>query len=876
MTHMETPLPSEDGSTPARPAPSPRVSRWVLALALAALLALGAGDAWTAAVCSNTPGTGDWVYCEESDGSTDDIDISLSGVMIEVPETSNDAAVTGHQNQALGHVDIDVEGSNLTATADGGAGVLGRIFVGNGDNDEDVDIDVRNTDITTSGTSKTLISGTTFFAHGIHGYHDGSGDLDINTKFSIINTMGDHASGVYGLLVGSGNLGITVDNTEITTMGVHARAVYGQLSPYGSDGDVDIDVRDTMIETTGDSSYGVGGLHRGTGDGDIDIDVQRTTIETEGASAYGIYGNGEDGDTAGMLGDDATREVHINSGNTTIVTEGASAHGIWGRYETNGGLTIEAQGGSITTEGNTSYGVYGYHLNGEGDIFIDLQDIGITTEGTFAHGIFGWQQLGEGNILIKLQDVDINTNSMDLHPNRTVTFSTGIYASHQGTGHINIDVDGGSVTTNGSLSRGILGSFRSGGDGGDVRISVTDAIVTTKGMLSDGIYGIHTTTGNIDIDVTDAIVRTESTDRDPDYGDTFSMGIYANHTVTGNVKVSVTGGSVETLGVNSHGILVWHRSTTDPERTIDVTVEGTSVTARGAGANAIQVGAARSGIAERAAAPGADGYRKQTVRVNGPVYGGSGQNTAGVYLGGGGKVYIGPKGSVGAESGIAVLATGSAPRLYLDMDLDGRRLAEVIGDDWIINDGGRTTIVVNDVTLHDERGVTGLEAPNGAFDVTMRREGVKVTDRATDPWSVSPRAEWTGRDRDFSAGDFVLPTPVARRVELVPAHGSGGEWNAGERVEVRVRFSMRVRVEVPGRRAGTGVRVDLLPRGGREGRLQDREDVPGVCRVHARRGHGHAHLRVHGGGFPGRRQERAVAPFRPAETRRANRVRGRR
>ena len=362
---------------------------------------------------------------------------------------------------------------------------------------------------------------------------------------------------------------------------------------------------------------------------------------------------------------------------------------------------------------------------------------------------------------------------------------------HSGAGDIVIDVTDSSVATNETepwpaanytLSDAIRG-LHEGGSDGDVRISVTGGSVTTKGTISQAIYGKHSDLGDIVIGVTDATVRTEST---------ISYGIYADHRGAGNVDVSVTGGSVETAGVSSNGILAWHRGTTDPARSIDVTVEGASVTASGAGANAIQV---------VGAALDADGYRMQTVRVNGRVYGGSGQNTAGVYLGGGGKVYIGPEGSVGAESGIAVLATGGAPKLYLDMDLDGRRLAEVIGDDWIINDGGETTIVVNDVTLHDERGVTGLEAPNGAFDVTMGREGVKVTDRATPgAWTITEPAAGVVADRDFSAGDFVpIPPPaVVQRVTVVGGPGADGVWSTGDQVEFEVRYDKPVVVERPG------------------------------------------------------------------------------
>lgn len=151
---------------------------------------------------------------------------------------------------------------------------------------------------------------------------------------------------------------------------------------------------------------------------------------------------------------------------------------------------------------------------------------------------------------------------------------------------------------------------------------------------------------------------------------------------------------------------------------------------------------------------------------------------AAAHIEGDGAVHIGPQGSLSAASGIAILATpdtpGDAPELIVDLDLDGRTVMQVIGDDWIINDGGTTTIIINGVTLHD--GATGVVpdaiAPNGAFDVRtsgeegvrVLEEGVRVLDR-TDPdpanWVISERAAGVIADRDFSAADFVHVTDTA-------------------------------------------------------------------------------------------------------------------
>ncbi len=139
------------------------------------------------------------------------------------------------------------------------------------------------------------------------------------------------------------------------------------------------------------------------------------------------------------------------------------------------------------------------------------------------------------------------------------------------------------------------------------------------------------------------------------------------------------------------------------------------------GASGVHVGVVNAdGMVERVAGVDDEGYRRQMVNLNGRVFGGSG-DAAGVFLVGGGRVYIGPRGTVGADSGIAIRTTGDNPKLYVDMNLDGRQLHKVIGNSWIINDAGQTTIVVNDVKLHDgATGATGNSAPNVAFDVSIR------------------------------------------------------------------------------------------------------------------------------------------------------------
>ena len=90
-----------------------------------------------------------------------------------------------------------------------------------------------------------------------------------------------------------------------------------------------------------------------------------------------------------------------------------------------------------------------------------------------------------------------------------------------------------------------------------------------------------------------------------------------------------------------------------------------------------------------------------------------------------------------------------------------------------MNDGGETTIAVNNVVLHE--GATGVVpdavARNGAWNVTMRAEGVTVDRADPDPaWKITEPATGVVADRDFFAEDFN----ETRRPRPAGTHVPGG------------------------------------------------------------------------------------------------------
>ena len=371
-----------------------------------------------------------------------------------------------------------------------------------------------------------------------------------------------------------------------------------------------------------------------------------------------------------------------------------------------------------------------------------------------------------------------------------------------------------SIETMGNFARGLYGVRTGGVTGLDkVRIDVQDIVITTHGTLAHGIYGLHTGIGDIDIDVRNATIMTKGTDIDSGIG-TLAFGIYAYNNSRaedgGSIDIDVEGGSIETqgkysygirgdLGVDNggeisitmsggntvmttgefaHGIVAYHYGTAEEKRGISIDIDG-SIDVSGTGAQGVRVGAVNaSNVVERAAGFDAEDYRNQTVTVNGPIM----SAAEGVFLAGGGRVVIGPQGSIDSDSGIAILATGDTPseaagdpdiKPKLWVDHEPRRVAG-----WhrrLAITGSSTTAVrplsqSTGTVLHDgETGVTGDTARNGAWNVRMREHGVKVDNRADpDPanWVFTDSTDTTPiiTDRDFSTQDFTetrrpLPPP---------------------------------------------------------------------------------------------------------------------
>ena len=542
-------------------------------------------------------------------------------------------------------------------------------------------------------------------------------------------------TGVTAKHAGTGRIWIDVRESTIKTTGRNSVGIHGSHQDSPGSSEIRIISTNTDITTTGDFGWGIEAGKKGTSDGKIVVEMSGGSIMTgdafSGTQATGILAYADSG-----AGDSDIR-VTVKDGarimtNHPVVDMDAQNHGVRALNQVagTGNVVIVMEDSFIETEG---HGLKGERHTGMGNITITATDGEITTKGANAHGIFGEHQGTTGNIIIRVAGVKIDTQGTGISRSYPfpATFSVGIKAVHKGEGDAEVYVKGSTITTAGEESRGIFVAV--GSSGGNAKVNTSEGtVIMTSGPYTHGIVVSHAGDGNI--------MTTTST------GD----------------KITVTGD-------NSSGIVAWHNGTTD-SRKIDINVGG-SVSATGVNAHGVRVGDVRNTGNVRSAAPeDDDGFRQQTVTVNGSVKG----NASGVFLAGGGRVVIGRRGSIGAVSGIAILATGDTPatdpmdppikpKLRVDLNLGGRKVAEAIGNNWIINDGGETTIAVNNVVLHEGEkatGVTGRTAANGAWNVTMREHGVKVTNRtATDPadWVITESTDAAPiiADRDFSTQDFT-------------------------------------------------------------------------------------------------------------------------
>ena len=738
------------------------------------------------------------------------------GIINQHNHTSNDPLKNGRTDSNTYVIDTDI-----TLSGDRGPAVYGEIS--DKSTEGDVLVDVDGAMIVTTGLSTIGVRGSN---------RADVGDVRINVRNSTVDSVftGIFAERAAG---GRGAINLDVRDTEVTTTGIGGFGIHvSNGSENATADDVQkIFVENATITTKGHTGFGIFSNHQSVGD--IDIDVLNPTITTQGSTAHGILAYHYD------IGD-----IDIDVLNPTIVMQstdisslnplGTLSFGIYASHrnsnlastpvELGGNVDINVQGGSIETHGSYSYGIRGdLEAGNGGEIKIETGGGNtVTTTGDNAHGIVAYHYgTAEDTSTISIVvGGSVDTTGAGAQGVRVGALSSGAPARVAAIGAD--DYRRQTVTVNGAVMGNAAGVFLAGG--GRVVIGPEGSIASESGIaiLAKGDTpgdGGNPIKPKLRVDMNLGGRRVEQAIGDDwiinDGGETtIAVNSVVLHNGAKGVTDAVARNGAWNVRMREEGVnVVDYTMDPDPANWEMIVPTAGVVVDRDFSAQDFNetarprprpprpppppptCPAGQTGTPPNCATPPPPTPTPETVMVNERVFGGMGEE-AGVHLPGGGTVVIGPEGSIRAQSGIAILATGDAPQLLVDMNLggrrdvigsegsiraqsgivnlaaegvpqllvdmnlDGRRVEDVIGDDWIINDGGETTIVVNGVTLHD--GPTGVVpdtvAPNGAWNVTMREEGVTVDRSDPNAWVITEPTAGVVADRDFSTADFIETT----------------------------------------------------------------------------------------------------------------------
>ena len=252
-----------------------------------------------------------------------------------------------------GPTQIDVSNTRIETQGDFGSGIFA--YHAAHTSPSSLGIDVRSgSAISTQGAN----------ARGIMAGHHGDGNIGMGVSDSTVMTAGSDSHGIVGAHRGIGDLQISVADSRIETEGANARGIYGLH--LGTDVREFPEWFDEGNFTAVRGPWNVfGGLYQGTSeipveDRDLNIEVRDTHIRTTGDGAHGIEAERRDGGTI---------RIHVAGG--LIETAAADAHGVY-----LSGAGVDADGyrqQAVTLNGSVKTKAESIVLKGGGQVVIEPQ-----------------------------------------------------------------------------------------------------------------------------------------------------------------------------------------------------------------------------------------------------------------------------------------------------------------------------------------------------------------------------------------------------------------------------------------------------------------------------------------------------------------------
>lgn len=302
----------------------------------------------------------------------------------------------------------------------------------------------------------------------------------IGGDFGSITTAGDDSTAIKALSVGGGggNGGLSIAGTATISVdeglgfGV---SLGGQGANGGAGGMVDIAVNGDVIKTSGDRSSGVFGQSVGGGGGNGGASVSLGISSPQTAQiGIAVGGSGSEGGDAGDV------SVTYAPGSTSglITTEGDSAHGLLAQSVAGGGGHGGASvSGGVSGAESTSLSISlgGSGGGGGNSGAVSLSSGGtVTTGGTDSHGIFAQSAGGSGGYGGMTVAGAVSGSS-----SISASVAVGDGGGSGGSASTVTVTNDGSITVTGEQSKGIVAQSV-GGAGGHGSLSVTGAMVQSE------------------------------------------------------------------------------------------------------------------------------------------------------------------------------------------------------------------------------------------------------------------------------------------------------------------------------------------------------------------------------------------------------------
>jgi Extended Signal Peptide of Type V secretion system/IPTL-CTERM motif len=213
-------------------------------------------------------------------------------------------------------------------------------------------------------------------------------------------------------------------------------------------------------------------------------------IEVTGSLSVGLYAWSSAGSGAVLAQMDGGTVTTGGSRGYALLASVATA--AIGPLSSTANTTALLTAGDIKTTNTSGYGAYSYNA-GLGASLAQMDGGTITTEGQTGFGVISWVVNTSSSALAtaRLTAGDIKTSG---------TSGTGVYSLNAGSGAALTQMDGGTITTTGDSGRGLFASTASG----PASVNHTGGTVAATGVGSNGIRAVSTS-GDVSVSAASSV-----------------------------------------------------------------------------------------------------------------------------------------------------------------------------------------------------------------------------------------------------------------------------------------------------------------------------------------------------------------------------------